>query len=412
MYQEECAPLAHQDCNVQNACEWKMSHQVDSCLNGGTLLGCTAKSGFSTFTQQCRNKPAKESCTLDSVCEWRDECQCPIEFVGQLCQEERAKFQVDNALCNSPPAELAAVCRGIVIASAADSDLEPHSQLCSKGVHDCAIWEDVKVTVARMWEVECGDCIVDGIAVLMVVVCLVLRYKHHNEHSAAKFLLLATLVSFGLDFALELALLSAVRDVAGDEGSITQIKDSLCFTQGGNEGQDALSTLAGNIQDLAMTNIALAVFGGLCDVVSAYIDCRKAETAAAFGLVPSILASTAALGEFLLGGYNFWFQTREFVANVETIEKVVLGLETFQKGGACFQRSTLLDAPMPAGVPWDEPGLFVIAPGVICAVCFLLAGCCACRCGTRSGTSTGAGEGTSSGAGEGTSAGAGEGDRK
>lgn len=119
---------------------------------------------------------------------------------------------------------MAAVCKGIVIASAADNDLEPHSQLCSKEVHDCAIWEDVKATVARMWEIECGDCIVDGIAVLMVLFCLLLRHKYHTEQSAAKFLLQATLVSFVFDFALELGLLLAVRDVSGDEGSIAQIK--------------------------------------------------------------------------------------------------------------------------------------------------------------------------------------------
>lgn len=185
-YQESCASLPHQTCVVQNACEWKMSHQVDSCLNGGVFLGCAAKSAFSSFAQQCGNKPGEESCALDSVCAWRDECRCPAAFGGRLCQEERAKFQADNVLCNSPPAEMAAVCKGIVIASAADNDLEPHSQLCSKEVHDCAIWEDVKATVARMWEIECGDCIVDGIAVLMVLFCLLLRHKYHTEQSAAK----------------------------------------------------------------------------------------------------------------------------------------------------------------------------------------------------------------------------------
>ena len=63
-YQESCASLPHQTCVVQNACEWKMSHQVDSCLNGGVFLGCAAKSAFSSFAQQCGNKPGEESCAL------------------------------------------------------------------------------------------------------------------------------------------------------------------------------------------------------------------------------------------------------------------------------------------------------------------------------------------------------------
>ena len=41
---------------------------------------------------------------------------------------------------------------------------------------------------------------------------------------ALRFLLQATLVSFVFEFALELGLLLAVRDVSGDEGSIAQIK--------------------------------------------------------------------------------------------------------------------------------------------------------------------------------------------
>ena len=172
-----------------------------------------------------------------------------------------------------------------------------------------------------------------------------------------------------------------------------QLQDSLCFTQGGNEGQDALATLAGTIGDLALANIVLAAIGALCDVGSAVTDCTKARNTA-YGLVPALLAGAAAFLELLLGGYNFLFQTREFVANVEKIEKVVLGLETFEKGGACFQRSTLLDPSMPAGVPWDQPWTFVVAPGAICAVCFLLSGCCAYYCGCSGGTSeAGAGEG-------------------
>ena len=162
-------------------------------------------------------------------------------------------------------------------------------------------------------------------------------------------------------------------------------QDSLCFTQGGNSGQEALTTLAGNIEDLALINIILAVFGAVCDLLSGLNDCRKADAHRAYGLVPAFLASASALGELLLGLYNFWFQTREFVEKVETIEKVVLGLETFEKGGACFKRSLLLDPTTPAGVPWAQPFLYVVAPGVTCTVVFVLAGCCVCCCGCRSG---------------------------
>ena len=186
-FQSPCASLPHARCLEEQACEWKMSQQVESCLNGGVFLGCSPMSGFSAVAQECAKNPSKETCALESVCEWRDECECPLGFVGRLCQEERAKFQADEELCSKrPDADMAAVCRGIVIASAEDSDHEPHSQLCSKEVHDCQTWEEVKATVARMWEVEFGDCIVDGLAVLMVSVCLLCRATYHTEQGGAK----------------------------------------------------------------------------------------------------------------------------------------------------------------------------------------------------------------------------------
>ncbi|CAE7920611.1 unnamed protein product, partial [Symbiodinium necroappetens] len=295
-------------------------------------------------------------------------CACPAEFFGDHCEKERVQFHAHNGLCLLRESNTA-LCKGLVLAASLND-----REYCNSA-QDCTTWDTVKRMVGIMWEAELGDIIVDSIAVLFCLLAIPLRWPEDGQSKSkhvGKYLFLAGLVCFVADVALESVL---VHFVGGAADVVAELEGAFCFSRGdASRSLVLLEDLAGTIATFAWVNIALAIVGGSCDVIQAFMDTNP-------GLIAVVLTVVAAVSELVLGLSNFFMNTNEFVSIIKEIELATLGLAEMEEGHACYMRHPQLDELLPAeavGVEWIHPGLTVVMPAVLAFMSFLCAICIAC----------------------------------
>lgn len=168
---DSCAILASKkECNEQPVCKWQLFEQVQQrCSNNGTVVGCLPIGLGATQALQdhCARHQSQALCTTTDFCQWEGLCSCPSTFFGDSCEKERVQFHSFDGLCPVNQAN-APVCKGLVIAA-----VKGDQPLCS-AQQDCTIWQEVKGVVGKMYEAELGDLVADGLAILLIVVCLTL----------------------------------------------------------------------------------------------------------------------------------------------------------------------------------------------------------------------------------------------
>ncbi|CAK9034580.1 Uncharacterized protein SCF082_LOCUS20915, partial [Durusdinium trenchii] len=115
-----------------------------------------------------------QSQSLLGICEWPKLCECPTEYFGEECEEERTQFEPQNDTC----VELASqpwVCKGLVIASSR----EDAQTLCSDK-QDCTTWKELKDTVGQLRAIDLGSIVLHGIAVLATSLCFLVALERYQ----------------------------------------------------------------------------------------------------------------------------------------------------------------------------------------------------------------------------------------
>jgi len=362
----ECSALSSREsCDSQDICKWTLVERAtEVCENNGTYIGCGGTT--QTLDDRCAMHFSEASCTTDSdFCEWRGLCSCTAEFFGDACEKERVQFNDHGGLCPQGAVN-SATCKGLTVAAA------PQDHDFCSDQQDCSAWLDVKNVVSTMYEAELGDIVADSIAILACFVFMVLVYRNGTQPGKqfGQFMLLTALATFVADIVLELLL---VNSVGGAAERIGQLKEALCMPQGaGYESLVLLEDLASSISRLAIANIAIAIIGGLCELYQAiadYLNIANGKTG--IERLPVAVTMLAALLELVIGASNFLLQTREFVSVIESIERAAVGLPTEDGEQLCFERHPDLATVAVVGVPWAQPFLLVVLPGMCIFIVFV-----------------------------------------
>ncbi|CAJ1396628.1 unnamed protein product [Effrenium voratum] len=281
----------------------------------------------------------------------------------------RNQYCESSGYCAEQQADKA-VCQGLVYASSA---ADVHR--CSEEGVRCGPWQDTKLAVSRIREVEIGDMIVDSLGILMLAVAGVFRFSNWN-----RYLFLASLANFMADMWLEAILVGVSAEAIEAVGTV---RGSFCFSYGdGIASLIKLEELMDSIVTFAWTNIGLAIAGAVLEVVDTSCQALASEGLSMTAMFLVIFVSLSELG---VGVASFIQNTQKLVEEIEFMEAVSLGLETFEDGHACFVRNVDLASAAVLGVEWTSHFWIVFPVWIVLPVClvtfvYTLVICLACCC--------------------------------
>eukprot|EP00438_Fugacium_kawagutii_P023339 Skav200219 [mRNA] locus=scaffold3745:313337:314614:- [translate_table: standard] len=359
--QEYCSTMTtKEECNTQDMCSWSLTQTGQSCKNQGQWIGCTEKTEAAATI--CRSY-ARDECILNSdICNWIGACECGPDHFGPSCSKEVVEFnsQVPEGFCAQEQANLS-ICRGFVYAS---SSAERH--LCEGEGKQCRPWQVVKRAIASIREAEIGDIIVDSLGIIFLMVAGSFGFSRFN-----RYVFLVSLVNFLADIILEARLVTVSAEAIE---AVATVRGSFCFQYGdGIASLVKLEDLVDSIVTFAWTNIGLAIFGSLCELLDTFLQYYDIEQVSMGTL---LLVVGTAVSELGVGAASFTQNTQELIAEIESMESAALGLAGFEEGHACFVRSS--DAELPStmliGVEWNSVG-FLVVPALLVSIFYIATIC-------------------------------------
>ncbi|CAJ1327221.1 unnamed protein product [Effrenium voratum] len=369
--QEYCkAVISKEECDRQQLCTWRLIENAErQCNNGGAWKGCIGK--IDETTARCGSFTRSGCMSNNDYCSWVGACQCTPGYFGADCTEQVVGFNLlaPQGYCAEQQADKA-VCQGLVYASSA---ADVHR--CSEEGVRCGPWQDTKLAVSRIREVEIGDMIVDSLGILMLAVAGVFRFSNWN-----RYLFLASLANFMADMWLEAILVGVSAEAIEAVGTV---RGSFCFSYGdGIASLIKLEELMDSIVTFAWTNIGLAIAGAVLEVVDTFSQALASEGLSMTAMFLVIFVSLSELG---VGVASFIQNTQKLVEEIEFMEAVSLGLETFEDGHACFVRNVDLASAAVLGVEWTSHfwivfPVWIVLPVSLVTFVYTLVICLACCC--------------------------------
>lgn len=390
---DRCQSLTDQGkgvCNNQYLCHWTIDvPEASPCKNNGIYRGCVGVD--EALSKSCAIFDTNTSCDEEhsGLCQWQGSCECPSEFHGDQCAEERVQFK-NHSGCIMDQSDIP-TCKGLVIA-AASSDAQ---SFCSDH-QDCTIWKRVKRMVGHMRDVEIGQMLVDVIAACCMLAFVLIKYSYkHGKKKAEKkqddtekedqkflrtqYFLFACCVSFLVDLFLEGFLLFYLLNAAW---VVTKLREAMCFTR----NSDADDWLAGVTKSLH-TSVWLVIIQMFVAVGGVGVELYQIQDEIKQTLEPDsdqfrdkaccsysmlLLLVSIALHwvELFMTLANFIQSTAPFLGMIHRIE-----LRALQEmaGHVCYVRHPSLPETSATGVGWPHPARDIVLPFLVVFLFFLLA---------------------------------------